>query len=273
MADNKNTQTAAPAQESKKSTNAASAAQARSDSDTAPKLGASAVAPEAPTFTLTPGDKQITVAVTASASDGGAAITGYPIVVNDASTPVTTLAAAGSYVIPSLTDGTAYTVKVGATNSVGTTYAADQSATPVAASAPAAPVTIVTTSPSAASQQLVACLDEFITIRSGNPTSDQIKSSLAYLIKAAQLLVENPTPPNCEAWLLTAKTYSETILSEKNALQRFAYYDPSKIALTAFCVNTFNAIVRKTKPRVSKAETLKATRSGVLATWVDAQFA
>ncbi|MBV1835671.1 hypothetical protein [Acetobacter estunensis] len=95
---------------------------------------ASATVSSAPTFTLTAGDGQITVSVVAPSNNGGATITGYPIVVNDASSPVTTLTAPGNYVITGLTNGTATTVKVGATNSVGTTYATDASATPEAAS-------------------------------------------------------------------------------------------------------------------------------------------
>lgn len=92
----------------------------------------SATAPGAPGVTLTPGNGQIVVTVTAPSSNGGSAITGYPIVVNDASSPVTTLTAAGSYTITGLTNGTAYKVKVGATNAVGTTNSADQTATPLA---------------------------------------------------------------------------------------------------------------------------------------------
>ncbi|NHO33344.1 hypothetical protein [Acetobacter fallax] len=101
--------------------------------------GAAATAPGAPAVTLTPGNGQIVVAVAAPANNGGATITGYPIIVNDASSPVTTLTAAGSYAVTGLTNGTAVSVKVGATNSVGTTYSADQSATPVAPVAPTEP--------------------------------------------------------------------------------------------------------------------------------------
>lgn len=94
---------------------------------------AEATAPGAPGLSLKAGDSEIIATVTAPSSNGGAAITGYPIVVNDASSPVTTLTAPGSYTITGLTNGTAYSVKAGATNSVGTTYSADQSATPTEA--------------------------------------------------------------------------------------------------------------------------------------------
>ncbi|BCK77184.1 hypothetical protein AA0242T_2218 [Acetobacter aceti NRIC 0242] len=92
----------------------------------------SATAPGAPGVTLTAGNGQIVVQVVAPSSDGGSPITGYPIVVNDATSPVTTLTVAGSYTITGLTNGTAYKVKVGAANSVGATYSADQTATPLA---------------------------------------------------------------------------------------------------------------------------------------------
>ncbi|NHN93813.1 carbohydrate-binding protein [Acetobacter sicerae] len=105
----------------------------------------SATAPGAPGLTIVAGDGQITANVTAPTSDGGSPITGYPIVVNDAASPVTTLSAPGSYVITGLTNGTAVSVKAGATNSVGTTYSADQSATPVAPPAGGHALNITTT--------------------------------------------------------------------------------------------------------------------------------
>ncbi|NHN88825.1 SGNH/GDSL hydrolase family protein [Acetobacter conturbans] len=100
-------------------------------------VSSQATAPSAPAFTLTAGSAQVTVNVTASASNGGATISGYPIYVGssaggESSTPVTTLTSTGSYVITGLTNGTPVYVKVGATNSVGTTLASEQTATPVA---------------------------------------------------------------------------------------------------------------------------------------------
>lgn len=103
---------------------------------------APATAPSAPSFTLTAGSGQVTVTVVASTSTGGAAITGYPIFVgtsagSESSSPVTTLTVAGSYTITGLTNGTPVYVTVGATNSAGTTKAAEQTATPIAPAATA----------------------------------------------------------------------------------------------------------------------------------------
>ncbi|MFT8718168.1 GDSL-type esterase/lipase family protein [Acetobacter sp.] len=99
-----------------------------------------ATKPGVPTFSLKAGNGTITVTVVAPASNGGATITGYPIYVGTSSggestTPVTTLSAAGSYVISNLTNGSPAYVTVGATNAMGTTVAAEQSATPMVPSA------------------------------------------------------------------------------------------------------------------------------------------
>ena len=98
-----------------------------------------ATKPGAPTFSLAAGNGSVTVTVTAPASNGGSPITGYPIYVGSSSggestSPVTTLSVPGSYVISGLTNGSPAYVTVGATNAVGTTVAAEQSATPVAPS-------------------------------------------------------------------------------------------------------------------------------------------
>ncbi|MFT8896276.1 MAG: hypothetical protein ABF968_04855 [Acetobacter sp.] len=96
--------------------------------------------PSAPSFTLQAGNGQVVVNVQASSSNGGAAITGYPIYVGtsaggEAASPVTTLTGAGSYTLAGLTNGNPVYVKVGATNSAGTSVAAEQTATPVAPAA------------------------------------------------------------------------------------------------------------------------------------------
>ena len=93
-----------------------------------------AVAPGAPTIgTATAGDTQASVAFTAPASNGGAAITGYTVTAdpggasaNGATSPIT---------VTGLTNGTAFTFTVRATNSAGPggTSSASNSVTPKAA--------------------------------------------------------------------------------------------------------------------------------------------
>ncbi|HEY1646661.1 MAG TPA: Ig-like domain repeat protein [Terracidiphilus sp.] len=90
-----------------------------------------AVAPGAPTIgTVTPGNGQVTVNFTPPSSDGGAAITSY----RATSSPggKTGTCAASPCTVTGLTNGTAYTFKVTATNSAGTgsASAASGSVTP-----------------------------------------------------------------------------------------------------------------------------------------------
>ncbi|OUJ14201.1 GDSL-type esterase/lipase family protein [Acetobacter sp. DsW_063] len=107
-------------------------------------VSAGATAPGAPTFTLTPGNGSMLVTVEAPSSDGGATITGYPIYAGTSAgvasgASIATLAAAGTYTISGLTNGELEYVNVGATNSVGTTLAVEQSATPVLSGVTIAP--------------------------------------------------------------------------------------------------------------------------------------
>jgi uncharacterized protein (TIGR02145 family) len=101
---------------------------------------APATAPGPPTIgTATAGDAQATVAFTAPASDGGAAITTYTATSSPGNiTGTVTQAGSGTITVTGLTNGTAYTFTVTATNSVGTgvASAASNSVTPVAASLP-----------------------------------------------------------------------------------------------------------------------------------------
>jgi N,N-dimethylformamidase beta subunit-like, C-terminal/Domain of unknown function (DUF4082)/Bacterial Ig-like domain/Fibronectin type III domain/Bacterial Ig domain len=97
--------------------------------------------PGAPTgVTATPGNASATVTWTAPTNTGGSALTGYtvtPYIGSTAQTPVTVTGSppATSTTVPGLTNGTAYTFTVSATNATGTgpPSAQSNSVTPVAA--------------------------------------------------------------------------------------------------------------------------------------------
>lgn len=88
-------------------------------------------APDAPTIgTATAGDGQVSVAFSAPGNNGGSAITGYTVTSNPGN--FTNTGAVSPIVITGLTNGTAYTFTVTATNAIGTSTAsgASNSATP-----------------------------------------------------------------------------------------------------------------------------------------------
>jgi uncharacterized protein YhjY with autotransporter beta-barrel domain len=92
-----------------------------------------AIVPGAPTIgTATAGDTQVSVSFTPPSSTGGTSITGYTVTSNPGG--ITGTCASSPCVVTGLTNGTAYTFTVTATNSAGTgaASAASNSATPAA---------------------------------------------------------------------------------------------------------------------------------------------
>ena len=91
-----------------------------------------ATAPGTPTGVTAQGDsKSASVGWTAPADEGGSSITGYTVTPFDGSTAQTPVQVGGSTTaakVTGLTNGTAYTFKVSATNAVGTSAASAASA-------------------------------------------------------------------------------------------------------------------------------------------------
>lgn len=97
-----------------------------------------ATVPGAPTIGVaTPGNAQASVAFSAPASDGGSAITGYTVT----STPggLTASGAGSPLVVTGLTNGTAYTFTVHATNAVGNSAESAASSAVTPSTVPSAP--------------------------------------------------------------------------------------------------------------------------------------
>lgn len=106
-----------------------------------PTAGATATVPGAPTIGAgTPGDATATIAFTAPASNGGAAITAYTASCTGGGDTKTQSGPASPLTVSALVNGTAYACSVTATNSAGTGAASGTvNVTPAAPTAPGAP--------------------------------------------------------------------------------------------------------------------------------------
>lgn len=91
--------------------------------------------PSAPTMQGTAGSTQLAITITAPLSPGSGPLTGYTATLTPGNVVVNLAASATAYTFTGLTNGTAYTVSLVATNAVGNSTAVTASGTPSALSA------------------------------------------------------------------------------------------------------------------------------------------
>ena len=134
-------------------------------------------APDAPTITnATAGDTQVVIDFTAPTNDGGSAITSYRVMSNDG---ITATGTASPLTVTGLTNGTAYTFTITATNAIGTSVAstASSSVTPVAP--------VILTAPDAPTISAVTAGNAQVTVDVVAPTNDGGSAITQYTVTSA----------------------------------------------------------------------------------------
>jgi large repetitive protein len=155
--------------------------------------------PNAPTgITVASGDAQVTVSFTAPTNNGGSSVTGYTVTASNGSTISGTTS---PLIITELTNGTAYTFTVKATNVNGDSVAssASASATPLASSAPV----LVTPGQPTGNPYVGSTLTSNVTF-SGSPTPTQ-----TYQWKVCESATDSSSCTNISG--ATTATYVPTI--------------------------------------------------------------